>query len=187
MSDPAVQYHLGGIVLQDLRYAFRTLLASPGFTVVALVVLALGISANSSIFTVVNAVLLRALPFREPERLVMIWEKSPKGERNVVNPVNFLDWRDRNRVFEGISAVFQMPSNLTGDGEAEQVSAGLVSANFFALLGASPALGRVFSPQEDQPGQSPAVANIVLSYGLWQRRFGGDPGVLGKSVRLNDR
>jgi putative ABC transport system permease protein len=175
-------------MLQDLRYAIRTLAGSPGFTIVALLALALGIGANTAIFTVVNAVLLRALPFREPDRLVMIWEKPPKGSgRNTVNPVNFLDWRERNRVFEGISAVFQLPSNLTGEGEPEQIFAGLVSSNFFTLLGVSPALGRTFLPEEEQSGKSPIGANAVLSYGLWQRRFGGDPGILGRSITLNDR
>jgi putative ABC transport system permease protein len=170
-------------LLRDVRYAVRVLSKSPGFTTVALVALALGIGANTAIFTVVNAVLLRALPFKDPDRLVMVWEKQPQVKRpNVVNSWNFLDWRARNRVFEKIAALHQLPLNLSSDGEPEQVIALRVSADFFPILGVNPIAGRVFLPEEDTPAGSHST---LLSYGLWQRRFGGDPNIVGRRVQIN--
>jgi putative ABC transport system permease protein len=170
-------------MLGELRHALRSLLASPGFTVVAIVALALGIGASTSIFSVVNAVLLKPLPFPDAERLVMVWEQTPRtGKPNVANPINFLEWRSRNRSFERISAFIQTPVNLAGDADPEQVLGLIVTEGFFEILGGRPALGRTFRPEEDTAGNTRVV---VLSHELWQRRWGGDPGVVGKKITLN--
>jgi len=169
-------------MFQDLRYALRLLVKSPGFTAVAVVALALGIGANTAIFTVVNTVLLRALRFRDPDRLVMVWESRPPSKRtNVVQSWNFLEWRARNRVFEKIAAIHQIPMTLTSDGQPEEVMGLRVSADFFAILGVGPVLGRTFLAEEDAPRGALAT---VLSHGLWQRRFGGDRRILGKRITI---
>ena len=171
-------------MLNDLRYAFRMLLKSPGFTVVAVLTLALGIGANTAIFTLVDAVLLRPLPFRDPERLVMIWESAPEigFPRNEVAPANFADWKAQNQAFEDMAALRGRSVNLTGDGDPEKIEAIAVTANSFSLLGVKPTLGRVFLPEEDRPE---ATKVTLIGYGLWQRRFGGDPGLVGKDVLLD--
>ncbi|HEV3471346.1 MAG TPA: ABC transporter permease [Pyrinomonadaceae bacterium] len=171
-------------VWQDLRYGVRTLLKNPGFTAVAVVALALGIGANTAIFSVVNAVLLRPLPYRDPDRLVMVWEDNTKGgyPRNTPAAANFLDWREQSRVFEGMAAIANQSFALTGAGEPERIDGRRVSASLFPLLGVEPLLGRVFLPEEDQPGAGRAV---ILSHGLWQRRFGSDPNITGKALTLN--
>jgi putative ABC transport system permease protein len=169
---------------QDLRYGFRTLSRSPGFTAIALLSLALGIGANTAIFSVVNAVLLKPLPFTDPERLVMVWEdQSAIGfPRDDVAPANFVDWRMQQSVFEDMAALTWKSFNLTGDGEPERILAQGVTASFIPLLGVQPVLGRVFSAEEDNPG----AGNVaILSYGLWQRRYGGDRAVLGREILLN--
>jgi len=167
-------------ILQDLRYALRTLRRSPGFTTVAILTLALGIGANTAVFTVVNAVLLRPLPYREPERLVMVWESNSSRHRdkNIVNPENYLDWRERATAFSGLSAVTWTSITLTG-GTPELVSGRAVTPDFFSVMGAAPALGRTFTAAEALPN-GPSV--IVLSNGLWKRRFGGDPQIVGTTV-----
>jgi predicted permease len=170
---------------QDVRFGARTLAKSPGFTAVAVIALALGIGANSAIFSAVNTVLLRPLPFKDPERLVVVWEKGNADEfpLNSTSAANFIDWRDQNRVFEGASAMGRASFNLTGGGgEPVRVDGRRVSANLFSLLGVEPRLGRVFLPEEDAPG---AGRVVILSYGLWQRRFGSDPGVVGRPVVMN--
>ncbi|HSB12532.1 MAG TPA: ABC transporter permease, partial [Blastocatellia bacterium] len=169
---------------QDLRYAARILLKKPSFTVVAVVTLALGAGANTAIFSLVNAVLLKPLAFSDPERLVMIWEDAsaigfPSSD---VAPANFIDWKAQQSMFEDMAAINWKNFNLTGDGEPERVLAHGVSANFFPLLGVEPALGRNFSPDEDKPG-APRVA--ILGYGLWQRRYGSEPAVVGRDTLLN--
>jgi putative ABC transport system permease protein len=169
---------------QDLRYSLRTLVKNPGFTAVAVIALALGIGANSAIFSVVNTVLLSPLPYKDPDRLVMVWEDDTKGgyPRDTPAVANYIDWRDQNQVFEGMAATAEASFNLTGTGDPERLEGQLVSASFFPLLGVEPQLGRVFLPEEDRPG----VNNVVLlSHGLWQRRFGSDPNVVGKPVTLN--
>jgi len=172
-------------LLNDLRYAIRTFLRTPGFTAVALLTLTLGIGANTAIFTIVNGVLLRALPFREPDRLMMVYERPPESNRpNVVNPWNFLEWRARNHVFERIAIILQIPMNLTGDGEPEQIKGMQVSADFFPILEAQPALGRTFRPDEDAPG---IQQSAVISDSLWQRRFGSDPKVIGHRIEINSK
>jgi len=173
-----------GDVWQDLGYGLRMLLKNPGFTVVAVVALALGIGANSAIFSVVNTVLLRPLPYQDPERLVMVWEDDTKGgyPRNTPSAGNYVDWRAQNQVFAGMAAIADLSINLTGTGEPERLDGRRVSANLFPLLGVEPQLGRAFLPEEDQPGGNRVV---LLSHGLWQRRFGSDMNITGKPLTLN--
>ncbi|HLL74582.1 MAG TPA: ABC transporter permease [Pyrinomonadaceae bacterium] len=169
---------------QDARYAVRVLLKNPGFTAVAVVALALGIGANSAIFSVVNTVLLRPLPYKDPERLVTVWEENAKAgfPRDTPAVANYIDWRDQNQVFEGMAAIADQSFNLTGVGEPERLTGRLVSASLFPLLGVEPQLGRAFLPQEDAPGANKVV---VIGHGLWQRRFGGDPKIVGRQINLN--
>jgi putative ABC transport system permease protein len=168
-------------LIQDLRYSLRTLLKKPLFTIVAIITLALGIGANTAIFSVVNSVLLRSLPYKEANRLVMVWENNRTRGRatNVINPANFLDWQQQNTVFEGMSALYDSRFNLTGAGDPEEISGQVVSTNFFSLLGTQPMLGRGFLDSEGIAGQDNVA---VISYGLWQRRFGGSPDILEKSI-----
>ncbi len=178
---------------QDVRYGVRALARSPGFTLVAVLTLALGIGATTAIYTVVDAVLLRPLGVSEPERLVTIREwrpesgEAPRGRPGTVSPANFFDWREQAKSFESMAYFVQWPLNLTGDGEPQEAQAQLTSANFFATLGVRPLLGRTFRADEADPGGEPmAVGDVaVLSYGLWQSRYGGDPGVVGKTIRLD--
>jgi putative ABC transport system permease protein len=167
----------------DLRSALRHLLKQPGFTIVVVLTLALGVGANTAIFSIVNAVLLRPFPYQAPERLVIVQERtSGLGGFSPSYP-NFVDWRTGNTAFDSIAAVRGNESfNLTGAGEPERLPGRLVSAEFFSTLGIEPLFGRDFLPEEDRPGAAPAV---ILSYGLWQRRFGGDPDILGKQITLN--
>ncbi|HEU4796166.1 MAG TPA: ABC transporter permease, partial [Pyrinomonadaceae bacterium] len=170
---------------QDLRYAARMLWKNPGFTAVAVIALALGIGANTAIFTVVNTVLLRPLPYKAPEQLVMVWEDASRYgyPQDTPTAANFIDWRDQNSVFTGMAAIEDTNFNLTGAGDPERLKGREVSADLFPLLGVDPQLGRVFDAAEDQPG---AQRVALLSHRLWQRRFGGDPGIVGKVLRLND-
>ncbi|HYL61307.1 MAG TPA: ABC transporter permease [Candidatus Methylomirabilis sp.] len=170
-------------LLNDIRYAFRLLLKSPGFTLIAVLTLALGIGANTAIFSVVNAVLLRPLPFRDPSRLVLVIEKS-KYPTITVSYENYLDWRDQSHAFESMEAIYGTNMTLTGKGEPERLVARRVTAGFFPLLGVSPKIGRNFTPEEDRPGGTPVA---ILSYGLWQRNFGGANDVLGKAVTLDSQ
>src|SRR5438552_945406 len=156
---------------------------SPGFTAVAVLTLALGIGANSSIFSVVNAVLLRPLPYEDPDRIVWVTEVVPafNNAEHVSGP-DFLDWREQNEVFEQIAAYDSGEINLTGGDEPERIRCGRVSARFFSLLGVRPAMGRAFLDEEDRPGQN-HVAMITQS--LWQRRFGSDANLIGKTLTLD--
>ena len=169
-------------LFQDLRYGWRTWRKSPGLAAVALLTLALGIGANTAIFSVVNGVLLRPLPYPEPESLVMIWEDPGDIPRNSVNPRNYADWREQNEAFSQVAAITPQSVNLTGEGEPERIVSARVAASFFSILQVNPAIGRGFLPTEDQP-ESQRVA--VLSDSLWQRRFGADPNVIGRSLTLN--
>lgn len=174
-------------LIQDIRYGIRSLLKRPGFTAIALIALALGIGANTAIFSLVNAVLLRPLPFADPDRLVWVWGNiSNGGNRASVSPLDFLDFRKENKTFEEFAASFGVPLhlNLTGIGEPERLSAAGVTGNYFQALGAKPALGRTFLLENEKPG-SDQVA--VLSYALWQKRFGGDPAIVNKTVTLDGR
>src|SRR6266542_1287096 len=166
---------------QDLRYSVRVLLKTPVFTCVAVLTLALGIGANSAVFSVVNAVLLRSLPYRDPDSLVLVSYYLATGERERVLGADFLEWRDQAKAFEQVAAYTFDTADLTGSGEPERLAAGLVSADLFATLGVAPALGRVFTQAEDTAGGTPAV---ILSYGLWRRRYGGDPQVIGRALTL---
>src|SRR5215213_3670225 len=171
-------------LLKDIRYAARGLWKRPGFTVVAVLTLALGIGANTAIFSVVNAVLLKPLQFRNPEQLVMIWEDASYAgfPRNTPAPANYVDWKTQTQSFEDIAATAEWTFNLTGDGDPERVSAYGVTANFFPLFGVPPALGRVFLPEEDRPGSGKVV---VLSHSLWQTRYGGDRQIVNRDIQLN--
>ncbi|MGH9937173.1 MAG: ABC transporter permease, partial [Blastocatellia bacterium] len=171
-------------MFQDLRYGVRMLLKHPGFTFIAALTLSLGIGANTAIFSIVNAVLLRPFPYQEPERLVIVQEHYGAAGMSVSYP-NFADWRAQNTAFASIAAARQNESyNFTGAGEPERLQGQLVSAEFFSALGIKPLLGRDFLAEEDQPGATPAV---ILSYGFWQRRFGHDPSVIGKQLTLNNQ
>jgi putative ABC transport system permease protein len=172
--------------MNDLKFAFRQLAKNPGFTAAAVLTLALGIGANTAIFSVVNAVLLKALPYRDPERIVMLWTDNPSLNLGFHElppaPTDLLDWRRQARSFEQIAAFRTRPADLSEQGDPERVGGVQATANLFSLLGAQPVLGRVFSPDEEQSGKAKVV---VISHGLWQRRFGGDTNVIGQSITIN--
>ena len=166
-------------VLQDVRYAARTLVKSPGFTIVALLTLALGIGVNAAIFSVVYAVLLRPLPYDRPDRLVLIWSKFQKVGSRAPASATILRGMERNsRTFDGVAGIWMGEGTFTGDVNPEQVKTGYVTPNFLEVLGVRPALGRLFEPKELFGGRFV----VILSDGLWRRRFGGDPGVIGKGI-----
>ncbi|HET6853741.1 MAG TPA: ABC transporter permease, partial [Pyrinomonadaceae bacterium] len=171
-------------LLKDIRYAVRGLVKRPGFTVIALLTLALGIGANTAIFSVVNAVLLRPLPFRDPEQVVIVWEDASFAgfPHNTPAPANYIDWKNQNQSFSDMAASAEVSFNITGDGDPERVTAFAVTHNFFPLFGVQPLLGRSFLPEEDRPGGNKV---IVLSYSLWQSRYGGDAHVLNRDIQLN--
>ena len=170
-------------IIKDLRFAVRGLLKRPGFVAVAVITLALGIGGSTSIFTVVDAALLRGLPYKQPDRLYHLWEKTPQ-EQFSKREFSYPDYQDyqQNNVFEGLAAYTGGRVLLSGVGDPEFVGGPRVSANFFSVLGVDPIIGRTFQTGEDQPG-GPKVA--VLNYGLWQRRFGGDPNVIGRALTIN--
>ena len=170
--------------LQNIRFGLRRLHNSPGFTAVALVTLALGIGANSAIFSIVNAVLLRPLPYRDPQRLVLLAEHTPQFPRLSVSYLNYKDWRDPSHSFEAVGAVRNSMMTLTGIAEAERVPTQNVTANLFELLGLRPELGRTFTAAEDAPG-APQVA--VISHKLWQQQFSSSADVVGKSITLDNQ
>jgi putative ABC transport system permease protein len=172
-----------GTVLQDLRYGARLLLRAPGFAAIAIAALAIGIGANTAIFSVVNTLLIQDLPYKQPDRLAVIWEHNLPRDRknNVVSPGNFIHWREMNQAFEDISAVgMTFAVTLTGAGDPEELPFQFVSASFFPLLGVQPALGRSFTAEEDRPG----ARVVVISDRLWQRRFSADPGILSHPITL---
>lgn len=176
-----------GTLTQDLRYALRVLRKSPGFALTAILVLALGIGANTAIFSLVSAVLLRPLPLRDPDRLVLVWHvppaKSFPGVKTFsVSPANYLDWEKQNHVFEQMAALQRPAFNLTGGAQPESVTAGAVTGDFFSIVGVNPILGRAFGREEDQPGRSKVV---VLSDALWQSRFAARPGAIGQKLILD--
>lgn len=169
---------------QDLRYAARTLRNNPGFATVTLLTLALGIGATTTMFSIVNTVLLRPLPFRDPDRLVMLEEKwLPRFPRFEASPLDFLSWQEQSTAFSDLAAFKGMAFNLTSDDRPEGLVGVRVSANLPSLLGVEPVLGRSFRPEEDENGNNRVV---LLSHDLWHRRFGGDPRVIGSAVNLND-
>ena len=170
-------------LLQDLRYAFRLLAKSPGFTLIAVLTLALGIGANTAIFTVVNAVLLRPLGFRDPSRVVLVAEKTSYPTVST-SYENYIDWRDQSHLFESLEATRGATITLTGSGEPERLNARMATAPLFSLLGVNAILGRTFLAEEDHAGGAPVV---ILSYGLWQRHFGAARDILGKSITLDSQ
>src|ERR1700722_15628150 len=180
---------LFGTFLQDLRYALRNLGRNPGFTIVAMLTLALGIGANTTIFSVITNTLLKPLPFPDSDRLVLVWETFGKGRDNwnIVSAPNFWDFQRLSHSFEAM-AIFDSAGrgyNLSQTGsarEAERVSGLRVSAGFFAVLGAKPLLGRTFLPEEETLGND---REVVLSYGLWQSRYAGDPSLVGRTIRVD--
>ena len=167
-------------VIQDLRYGIRMLLSHPGFTAVAVVTLALGIGANTAIFTLLDKVLIRPLPVDEPEHLVT-FVRDAAAEPEIFSYPLYADLRDHNEVLSGLVAFFQRPMSLSDGNQNQRVVGEIVSGNYFAVLGVRPALGRFFLPDEDRtPGTHPVV---VIGHGLWQRRFGADPLVIGQNGR----
>ena len=169
---------------QDLRYGFRTLMRKPGFTTVAIIALALGIGANTAIFSVINSVLLKPLPYKDSDRLVTINHDYPKiNLKASVSAIGYTHYRDNAKSFESVAAISGGSFNLTGGGDPERLNGSPVTHNFFSALGASAELGRVFLPEEDQPGKNKVV---VLSHAFWQRRFGGDRSLVNKNITLND-
>ncbi|MGH9702636.1 MAG: ADOP family duplicated permease [Candidatus Acidiferrales bacterium] len=170
--------------LQDLRYGARMLRKNPGFTLVTVLTLALGIGANTAIFSIVDAVLLRPLPYRDPARVMTVWQSLPRRQivDGRVSPANFLDWKARNTVFQDLAAITYWNLDYAGQGEPETFLAELVSKDFFNLLGVRAAVGRTFLPEEFESGRDKV---IVLSHGLWERRFGGDPNVIGRKITFS--
>src|SRR6185369_11847396 len=173
-------------LIKDLRYALRALLRRPGFTAVAVITLALGIGANTAIFSVVHGVLLEPLPYVESDRLVALRQSNltanvaqPDAQ---ISPGNFLEWQRQNTTFSSLAAYRTVSYNLTGDGNPERLLSARVSSDLFKLLGAQPIWGRDFLAEEDQPGRDKVV---IISQGLWHRRFGGWGDVLGKSLKLD--
>jgi len=172
--------------ITDIRFGLRMLLKSPTVTIVAIVALMLGIGANTAIFSVVNAVLLRSFPYSDPEKLVLVWEKRQGGrtDQNVINLANFTDWKNQNQVFSDMAMFFDRSLNLTSDGEPEEVPGQFATVNLFSVLGTNPVLGRTFVADDARDNQ-PSV--VIISYGLWQRRFGGDSGIVDRQITLNNR
>jgi putative ABC transport system permease protein len=169
---------------QDVRYGARMLLKTPGVSIIVIIALALGIGANSAIFSVVNAVLLRPLPFDQPDSLVFLNEKSPVLDEMSISYPNFTDWRAQNQSFEKMGVYNRGSYNLTGAGEAERIVTAQISADLFSVLRVNALHGRLFTNDEDKPGAAPVV---ILSYGLWQRRFGGQTSILNQAITLNGK
>ena len=175
-----------GEVRQDLTIGARRLIKAPGFSLLAIAILALGIGANSAIFSVLNAVVLQPLPYPEPDRLVQMWESAPERgwEYFSVSEPNYVDFRDSNETFESLAAVAFSSYNMSLDGEAIRLDGRRVALEFFSTLGIQPALGRAFTPEEDALGGEAPVA--ILGDSLWRNRFGEDPGIIGESIVIND-
>ncbi len=169
---------------KDLRFALRMIRNSPGFTIIAILTLALGIGANTAIFSFVDAVLLTPLPYPHPEQIVMVWEKPPGGERNGISTLNFLDWKRENTVFSAMAAETGSSMTLTGGDRPVQVQGARESAPFFDIWGIKPMLGRTFAPDEDQPGKNQVV---VLSHRFWESQFGADKSIIGRTLSLNNK
>jgi predicted permease len=172
------------ILLHDIRYGLRMLGKNPGFTAIAIITLALGIGSTTAIFSVVNGVLLRPLPYPNPSRLMILYENSPKFQEMSVSYLNFLDWQRQQRSFSNLAIYRQDSFNLSGRSGAEVVSTRMVSPGFFNILGIPPLLGREFMLQDDHFGAAPTA---ILDYSFWQRRYGGDPNVVGRSITMNDQ
>src|SRR5438067_6992614 len=174
--------------LHDLKYGTRLLAKAPGFTAVAALSLALGIGANTTIFTLVNAVLLNPLPVEDPSQLVSVWTTDERNQNGAlgflqISPANYADLRQKNEVFSGLAAHTGLPLNISGGtGEPQQVFGEIVTGNYFNVIGARPLLGRTFLPDEDRTAGAKLVC--VLGYGEWQTRFGGDASIVGRTISL---
>jgi len=171
-------------LLQDFRYGFRMLMKSPGFTAVAIITLALGIGANTALFSVVNGVLLSPLPFHESDQLVTLHENKPNFEGGSVSYPNFRDWQKDNHSFSSLALARTYAFSFTGAGEAEQLNGEFVSSDFFSVLGVKPIIGRFFTRDEEPVGAGPVA---LISGGLWQRKFGSAPDILGKNITLDGK
>ena len=174
-------------LLQDLRYALRLLMKNPGFALTAALIMALGIGANTAIFSIVNKVLLEPLPYRDSDRVVQIWHTPPQSSfpgmtTFAVSPANFLDWQKQSRLFDKMAIYTGASFDITGAGKPESITASPVSTDFFSALGVEPIHGRVFRPDENNPGQN---REVVLSYKFWQTHYANDPGALGKTITLD--
>src|SRR5262245_41357557 len=170
---------------QDLRYGARMLLKKPGFTLIAVISLALGIGANTAIFSVVNTLLLKSLPYHDPDRIVLAWGVIPGGNnRSQVSATDVADWRRQNSVFEEITTYGNWSATLLADGDPERINGIQVGDGFFSVMQGQPLLGRVFLPEEQEDGKD---FMLVLGYGLWQRRVGGDPNIVGRQVDPSGR
>ena len=176
--------------LQDLRHGARLLLHAPGFTIVAVAALAIGIGANTAMFSVVNALILRPLPYADPDRLAVVWEHNlPRDKKdNVVSPGNFIHWRELQRSFTDLAAVggttgLNFTVTITGNGEPEEVPVQVVSSSFFSLLGVPPLLGRPFTASEETPNSGVAI----ISHGLWTRRFASDSNIVGGTITVDGK
>jgi len=169
------------LLVRDTGFALRTALRSPGFSITAITVAALGIAAATTVFSLADHILIRALPFPEPDRLVKLWEDQSKlgFSRNVVAPANFRDWKAESTSFSAMAAYRSLSVNLSGTGEPERLEGAAVNAAMFPILGVAPLIGRTMTEAEDAPGAS---GTVVLSYGYWQRRFGGDPNIIGQKL-----
>lgn len=170
-------------LLSDVRYSLRMMAKSPGFTAVACLTLALAIGANTAIFSFVDGVLLKPLPYPEPEKILSLWEKPPGYDRNGISTLNFLDWKEQSTVFSHVTALSGGGMTMTGTGEPQLLRGQTVGAQYFDLFGTKAAIGRTFAPDEDQPGKQYVV---VLTHKIWMSRFGGDPSVLGRTITLNN-
>ena len=170
------------LLAQDIRFGFRMLFKNPVVTLVAVLALTLGIGANTAIFSVVYAVMLGSLPYKDADQIVVVWEKQPDNDQNTINIGNFADWKSQNTVFTDMAAFFDYRSQATGDGAPEEIPSQLATPNLFSLLGVNPIKGRTFTAEDAAEG-APNV--VVISYGLWQRRYGGDEGIIGRKITLN--
>src|SRR5437868_8937322 len=168
---------------QDLRYGARMLAKSPGFALIAIFTLALGIGANTAIFSVVNGVLLNPLPYPHPEQIVSLFTEMPNFKNGSISYPNFEDWRRMNRSFSSMAVYRSWGFNLVGQGEPERLHGEMISAGFFEILGVNPTLGRTFSTDEDRIGANPTV---MITEGLWKRKYGADPNIIGQRMALND-
>src|SRR5580765_3557429 len=173
---------------QDARYGVRLMIRAPGFAAAIILTVALGIGATTAMFSVVDCVLLQPLPYREPDRLVNLWNTAHKRglPRAYVGNANVADWKARNHVFEDIAVLRAVANfNLTGQGEPERLFGSRVSANLFPILGVTPLIGRTFTREEDQLSGGTDERVALLTYGLWVRRFGADPGIVGRTIHLS--
>src|SRR2546421_4230727 len=169
---------------QDLRFASRLLVKDKWFTLVAAVALALGIGVNATVFTFVNAVLIRGLPFDDPDRIMSLGTRDTRGRDRGASYLELQDWRDGTRAFEGLAAFSGQTMNVSDEGRPPERYAGpYISGNAFKLIGEKPLLGRDFLPEDDRPGAAPVV---ILGSGVWKNRYGSDPGVIGRTIKVNE-